>query len=133
MESSEATDEDAPGTAIDFVLVQAQFAWNKASQRLRRFAVEDTRTTWFVLLFTILLFSGTLMQSMSAVNPLRLIEVEVLLFISILFLVLGHVFSNVWTKVVVCKLTISASSVLLSFILCVHAFFGIFDSASILT
>ena len=84
MESSEATDEDVPGTAMDFVLLQAQFAWNKASQRLRRFAVEDTRTSWFVLMFTILLLIGTLMQSMSAVNPLRLIEVEVLLFISIL-------------------------------------------------
>ena len=73
------------------------------------------------------------MQSKSAVNPLRLIEVEALLFISILFLVLGHVFSNVWTKVVVCKLSISGSSVLLSFILCLHAFFGILDSASFLT
>jgi len=133
MESSEATDEDASGTAMDFVLLQVQFAWNKASQRLRRFAVEDTRTTWFVLMFTILLLTGTLMQSMSAVNPLRLIELEILLFISILFLVLGHFFSNVWTKVVVCKLTISGSSVLLSFIFCVHAFFGIFDSASFLT
>ena len=98
MESSEATDEDAPGTAMDFVSLQAQLAWNKTSQRFRRFAVEDTRTTWFVSMFTILLFTGTLMQSMSAVNPLRLIEVEVLLFISILFLVLGHVYYNVWTK-----------------------------------
>jgi hypothetical protein len=133
MESSESTDENASGTVREFIWLQAQFTWDKASQRLRRFAVEDTKTTWFVLMFTVLLFSGILMQSLSAVNPLRLIEMSTLLIISFLFVILGHSLSNVWTKVVVCKLTLSFSAIFLSFILCLHAFFGIFDNASLIT
>ena len=124
MESSESTGENASGTVREFIWLRAQFTWDKASQRLRRFAVEDTKTTWFVLMFTVLLFSGILMQSLSAVNPLRLIEMNTLLIISFLFVIIGHSLSNVWTKVVVCKLTLSFSAIFLSFILCLHAFLG---------
>ena len=60
MESSELTDEDAPGTAMDFVLLQAQFAWNKASQRLRRLLLKNHENYVVCIDVAILLLTGTL-------------------------------------------------------------------------
>ena len=133
MEEETTPHEEIVSSPIDSIISIAQQVAAVAAERARRFAVEDTKTSVFVFLATLVLFAALIVQATSAVNPFKALDSRILLGLVALSVFLGHLFSSVLTKVWVFKTAILFSCLAEAFLLITHAIFGYLSMESVMT
>ena len=133
MEDEITPHEEIVSSPIDSVISIAQQVAAVAAERARRFAVEDTKTSVFVFLATLVLFAALIVQATSAVNPFKALDSRILLGVAFLSVFLGHLFSSVLTKVSVFKGAILISCLVEALLLITHALFGYLSMDGVMT